>query len=270
MASDDALQAYYNRDRERDRLTHGLGQLEFERTIEIMLRTFPDAPAVVADIGGGPGRYTDWLLDHGYRVQHRDVVPHHVAQVQERYETDDRVDSAVGDARSIDLADDSVDAVLLLGPLYHLAIASDRAVAIGEATRIVKPGGMVYVAAISRWAVRIQGLLVERLYDQYPGMAARTSEFDLTGVLPPNIDGGFTSYGHTPDELRAEMSHPDLILESVLAIEGVAAGFTDTDVAERLADATDRNILFDSLRALEAVPDLLGMSGHLLAVARRP
>jgi hypothetical protein len=50
-----------------------------------------------------------------------------------------------------------VDAVLLLGPLYHLAVKAERAAAIRAAARILRPGGPLFAAAISRWASRIDG-----------------------------------------------------------------------------------------------------------------
>ena len=45
-----------------------------------------------------------------------------------------------------------VDAVLLLGPVHHLRRRADRVRALREARRVVRPGGPVFVAAISRWA----------------------------------------------------------------------------------------------------------------------
>src|SRR5947207_5842570 len=75
------LHAYYARDEEDDRLTRGVGRVEFERTLEVVARTLPPPPATVADIGGGPGRYTDWLLERGYSVVHRDLVASHVERV---------------------------------------------------------------------------------------------------------------------------------------------------------------------------------------------
>ncbi len=61
------LRAYYSRGEERDRLAGGGARLEFIRTTEIIGRRLPPAPALVADIGGGPGRYALWLagLDTG-------------------------------------------------------------------------------------------------------------------------------------------------------------------------------------------------------------
>ena len=65
METDDVLRAYYERGMERERLSDGRGDLEFTRTTEIVLRRLPAAPAVVADIGGGPGRYALWLASLG-------------------------------------------------------------------------------------------------------------------------------------------------------------------------------------------------------------
>jgi 2-polyprenyl-3-methyl-5-hydroxy-6-metoxy-1,4-benzoquinol methylase len=80
-ADDEALRAYYERGMERERLNDGRGDLEFTRTTEIVLRRLPTAPAVVADIGGGPGRYALWLASLGYQVEHRDLMPLHVEQL---------------------------------------------------------------------------------------------------------------------------------------------------------------------------------------------
>jgi SAM-dependent methyltransferase len=139
-----AMLEHYGRGEEEGRLvTTNAGQLEFERTQEIVLRRLPAAPAVIADIGGGPGRYALWLAGLGYRVVHRDVVPLHVEELLAAAAESDAasaIDSAVGDARSLDLADSTVDAVLLLGPLYHLTRRADRIQALREARRVGRPG----------------------------------------------------------------------------------------------------------------------------------
>ena len=67
----------------------------------------------------------------------------------------------MGDARNLDLGDDTVDAMFLLSPIYQLPDEADRRLVFDEAARVVRPGGPVYVAAISRWAARIHGLLME-------------------------------------------------------------------------------------------------------------
>ena len=69
------------------------------------------------------------------------------------------VRTAVGDARSLDLPDSSVDAVLLLGPMYHLRERADRIRTLREARRVVRDRGPIFIATISRWAARLDGVL---------------------------------------------------------------------------------------------------------------
>ncbi|HEY1821343.1 MAG TPA: class I SAM-dependent methyltransferase [Trebonia sp.] len=128
-----ALLAYYERGRERDRLSDPQGDLEFTRTKEILLRALPPAPAVVADIGGGPGRYALWLAGLGYQVEHRDLMPLHVSQLTAAVAGRPGIRTPVADARELDLPDQSVDAVLFLGPLYHLTEQPERVRALREA-----------------------------------------------------------------------------------------------------------------------------------------
>ena len=76
-----AMREYYERGEELGRLDEPRGQLEFERTKEIVRRHLSPPPAVVADVGGGPGRYALWLAELGYQVVHRDLMPVHVEQL---------------------------------------------------------------------------------------------------------------------------------------------------------------------------------------------
>lgn len=258
------LQAYYARDEERDRLATGLGRVEFARTVEIIGRALPSPPARIADIGGGPGRYTDWLVDAGYEVVHRDLVGHHVAQVAHRH--GDRVDAAVGDACSLDLADASVDAVLLLGPIYHLPNADDRVTALREAGRVVRVGGVVYVAAITRWAARMHGMIIQRTHEKYPTIAEMVDAMEASGWMKPVHEASFTGYAHTPTQLREEIEAAGLVVESLVGVEGIA--FALGDINARMDDPGERSFLLDMLRATESVPDLLGLGPHVLATAR--
>jgi SAM-dependent methyltransferase len=263
----DDVRAHYSQGEERARLESPLGKIEFARTVEIVRRHLPPPPAVVADIGGGPGRYALWLADSGYQVRHRDLVGLHVEQLTADAAADGlSVETAVGDARSLDLPDDCVDAVLLLGPLYHLTERPERVQALREAARILRPGGVAFAAAISRWAPRLHGELVEQLGRRFPTIIDQLAEVEETGQLPPLFPGSFSGYCHRPQQLRSEIRAAGMDLVDLVSVE--ALSFAVPDLEQRLAHPDTRAVILDGARAVERVPELLGLGPHLLATAR--
>jgi SAM-dependent methyltransferase len=265
------LTEYYGglgKDEEEQLANSGHGQLEFERTQDIVLRHLPPPPAVIADIGGGLGRYALWLAGLGYQVVHRDIVPQHVEQLRSAAGAAGGVETAVGDARSLDLPDESVAAVLLLGPLYHLPREVDRLQTLREARRIVQAGGAVFGAAVSRWAPRLDGVLRERIYERGPEMLGLIDSVEQTGVLPPLARGGYTAYTHLPHQLESEFQAAGLEVADLVSVEGAA--FLLNDLSERMADPRARVAILESARAHERVPELLGLGPHLVATGLRP
>ena len=270
-ADADDVASYYARGLERDRLAEGQGALEFTRTQALLERCLPAPPAVIADVGGGPGRYAVWLAERGYRVHLIDPAPLHVEQA--RAAAGGRPGAAlagaeVGDARALQLPDASADAVLLLGPLYHLPERADRLQALAEARRVCRRGGVVIAAAISRFASTLDGLRGGYLED--PAFAA-VAAGDLRDGRHRNPTGDpayfTTAYFHRPADLAAECAEAGLTHEATLAVEGAAWLLPDLDA--RLADERRRAVMLGALAALEAEPTLLGVSAHLLTVARR-
>jgi SAM-dependent methyltransferase len=242
-ANMEATLAHYALGNERERLDSPTGVIEFERTKDILGRYLPPSPAAIADIGGGPGRYALWLARRGYRVSHRDLVGLHVQQVRDEVAEHPSlvIDTAIGDARQLDLPDASVDTVLLLGPLYHLPRRRDRVQALSEAKRIVRPGGLVFAAAISRWAARLDAILTQKLYERMPQALEELRDLERTGWMKPLLPGSFTGYSHRPRQLRAETRDAGLHVRSVVGIEGVS--FLLTDLAERVAEPRAHQVL---------------------------
>jgi hypothetical protein len=158
--------------------------------------------------------------------------------------------------------------VLLLGPLYHLHRRADRLLALCEAARVAVPGGPVFVSAISRWAPRLHGGLVERLGDRYPTIPAQLRRVERTGVLEPLFPASFAGYCHTPRGLRSEIRAAGLELVDLVSLEGIA--FALSDLEQRMANPASRELVLETARAVERVPELLGIGPHLLATARRP
>lgn len=259
--------AYYQQAQERERLEVGASQLEFLRTKEVIDRWLPKPPAVILDVGGGPGVYSAWLARRGYEVHLLDPVQEHVEQARRR---DSRIASCtVGDARALNQKDQSADVVLLLGPLYHLTDAGERLRALKEARRVLVPGGLLFAAVISRFASALDGLARDLFADPVFG---KIVERDLATGVHQNITGNLeyftTAQFHRPEELEDEVTAADFSLLEAVGLEG--PGWLFADFEQRWRDPRCREDLLRVARALEAERSIRGVSAHLLAVARCP
>jgi SAM-dependent methyltransferase len=268
MASRDELPAeviaHYGLGSERSRLSAGAGRVERARTEEVLFRWLPPPPARVLDVGGGPGTYVPWLAALGYDVHLVDAVPLHVEQARAAGAASARV----GNARRLDERDATCDAVLLLGPLYHLTLRDDRVAALAEARRVVRDSGIVAVAAISRFASLLDGLFTGALDDPVFASIVERDLVEGQHRNPSSRPEWFTTaFFHHPDELRAEVSEAGLRLEELVGLEGPA--WLLPDVEARWKDDGRRERLLAAARAVEREPSLIGLSAHLLAVARR-
>lgn len=264
-APDDVVGHYEERYDESTRLARDpVGRLELIRTRVILSRHLPEPPASVLDVGGGPGVYAAALNDAGYDVELIDVVPRHIREATER-----GVRAQLGDARDLPVATKSQDAVLLLGPLYHLTERTDRLAALRETIRVGKSGAPVLAAAISRYASAIDGL--DSGFWDDPAFAEIVVA-DLDTGRHVNTTGNpayfTTAFFHHPDELRKELRDTGFLNVEVLAVEGI--GWVAADLADRLDDASKRSELLRLLERLEGEEPILGASPHLLGVGRVP
>jgi len=139
--------------------------------------------------------------------------------------------------------------------------------ALSEARRVLKPGGQLFAAAISRWASALDGLCRDLFQDS---RFAAIVEQDLREGQHRNpterLDYFTTAYFHRPDELRREVLEAGLFLDALYGLEG--PGWLLSDVTARLADPRRRTDLLQVARLLESEPSVLGVSAHLLVVAR--
>lgn len=256
---------------ESRRLLEGRGVLEAARTREIVLRYLPPPPAVLFDVGGGAGAHAFWLSDLGHEVHLLDASPHHVQQALEASRREGGAplaEATAGDARSLPWEDSSADAVLLLGPLYHLTDRNDRIAALREARRVLRPGGVVFAAVISRFASLLDGLLRGLVKDPRFVDILRRDLSDGQHRNPTEDPGWFTTaYFHRPAEVREEVEAAGLHHEATLALEGPLWLIGDF---ERIwADEATRRVALELLREVEAEPSLAGVSAHTLGVGRR-
>ena len=258
---DEDIRSYYELGLERDRLTQGYSRIEFERTKELLRRHLPAPPARVLDVGGGPGAYASWLADTGYEVRLVDALPLHVEQATEL--ADGRFSAVLGDARRLDEPDASWDAVLLLGPLYHLLAREDRLAAIREARRVLRPAGVLAAAAISRYASLMDGFL-RGLLDE-AGWAVVEADLARGEHRPVGrrVELFTTAYFHRPDELRAEVEEAGFTVDGLFGVEGPGWSRPDGQVDEEVFET-----LLRMARAVEQEAAIIGASAHVLAIAR--
>ena len=263
---------YYAGGRELDRLARGIGPLELARTKELVARYFPEPPAVVFDIGGGPGAYSCWLAQQGYEVHLVDAMPLHIEQAREASAAQPDAPVAtleVGDARALDWPDACADGVLLHGPLYHLTERAERLAAIRESMRILQPGGVLLAIGITSHASTLVGLVNWWVHDADYFEMCRRELAEGLHVQPPNWPSLFTTaYFHRPGELEAELEEAGLLHEVTLAVQG--PGWLVPDFEEKWQDEAQRETILRVIRLMEADAGALGMSPHLMAVARKP
>ena len=268
MSDDDIIDFYENRYDESARLVARTGNLEFVRTVDILERFLPKAPATILDLGGGAGIYAEWLAQLGHDVLLIDPIQRHVDAAVAIDAGAGTITATIGDARTVDLPDDSVDAVLMLGPLYHLVEPEDRVAAWAQAARVCRDDGFIAAAIISRFASLHDMLTRNQLTED------GVSEMVLTDLAtgqhrnPGKVADRFaTAYFHDPAEIADEALAGGVEVDHVIGVEGLA-GYTAT-TADQLASDAGRAALLDMLRQVEQEPSIIGVSNHILAIAAR-
>jgi ubiquinone/menaquinone biosynthesis C-methylase UbiE len=264
------IEAYYLQSRESERLSNAWGELERLRTQAILARYLPSAPAVIFDVGGAAGVYALPLAKQGYEVHLIDPVDLHLEQARTCAAESGVALASItqGDARHLEVPSSIADAVLLLGPLYHLVERSDRLKALRESRRILKPRGILLAASICRFASLIDGL--SRGFFRDPEFCKIVAA-DLTcgqHCNPTKETAYFTTaYFHRPEELAAEVSDAGFDDVQLLSVEGPA--WSTALFREAWSDAVQRQSLMAFLSLIEREPSVHGASAHLIAAARR-
>ena len=263
--------AYYEGFDEASRLGKGSGILEFVRMQELIQRFLPPPPGVVLDVGGGPGRYSWWLAENGYQVHLIDPVEKHVKQARDasKLQTHRPLASVTrGDARLLNHGDGSVDAALLMGPLYHLTSRDHRISALREAHRVLKPGGLLIAKAINRFASLLDGLIKGFIDDPtFARILRRDLEEGQHRGHPDDSRYFTTAFFHRPEDLEAEVLEAGFEQGGLYSVKG--PGELAIDLEGRMSDPTKRAQLLDLIRSVEQEKSLLGVSSHFVVVASK-
>ena len=259
------VENYYDLHAEQEWQRLDRHRTEFAVTMKALEEFLPPAPHGIIDIGGGPGRYAIALAAKGYRVTLLDLAESnlHLAR-QKASEFGVRLERILqGNALDLTLyPDHSFDAALLMGPLYHLHQKSDRIIAVREARRVLKPGGLIFATFITRYAPF-------RDYAASDPQAVFDEREQWNQMLQDglNFGEGFpdANFSLPKDDIQLMESEGFTTLQ-ILGVEGIAAGHEDK-LNLLQGDAweywVDLNYTFASDPALHAAAD------HLLYIGRK-
>jgi ubiquinone/menaquinone biosynthesis C-methylase UbiE len=263
------IQQYYQNEIEKNRLELDHFKLEGLRTKAIISRYLNARGLAIADIGGGAGFYAFWLHSLGHHVSMIDFSPRNVALAQE-YAMKQNLSLSFceqGDARNLPFKNQQFDLVLLLGPLYHLVERAERVQSLKEAKRILKPGGVLIAAMISRYASLLDGFRRDLFRDeQFDGIVMNDLKTGVHRNTTGNPEYFTTAYFHTPQEIKDEVNESGLQLEKLIAVEG--AGWLIDNISEKLDDHRWWNRASRILEQVESNDDLMAMSPHFIAIAK--
>ncbi|THV43054.1 class I SAM-dependent methyltransferase [Glycomyces buryatensis] len=257
------IETYYERGGERERLkAKARGRFEFTRMQDILRRVLPGDGVDVLDVGGATGVHSEWLAADGHAVTLLDPVESQVAEAAKL----PGVTALVGDARELPFEDDSFDAVLLMGPLYHLMEAEQRVRALAEAKRCTRSGGVVAAATINRTAGWCDWLMWNSEKTIHTLSAEESLRVLREGDLRYHDQDIFTTaYLHHPGEVADEFAKAGMGSHTQYAVQGFPGYIPQLEALIDIDELRDQ--LMDGLRIIETEPSLLGASNHLLTVA---
>jgi ubiquinone/menaquinone biosynthesis C-methylase UbiE len=271
-----AVRAYYASFGEREwaRLENpDDGAVEYAITRHV-LETFLPPHSRILDIGGGPGRYAIWLAQRNHRVVLADLSPELLEIARNKISqagVGDKVEDIVeADARDLSRwGDGSFDAVLCLGPFYHLPDPSDRKRAAAELNRVLRAEGVAFVALIPRYAFLRRTVAVpdEQRHFAQPGFLAQLLQ---DGAFVNDIAGRFTQgYGVNPPEVAPFFERHGFATLTLLSAEGIAVNDQRQLVELAESDPGAYQAAFEVIISTASDPSILGMATHLLYVGKK-
>ena len=253
------LSAYYQTDNmESNRLVCDRTNRLEEVTTLRYLNAFIPAGASVLDACAAYGVYAFPLAENGYKVTAGDIVSHHAEALKEK-QKNNPILQEIYCGSICDLsrfAVNSFDAVLNLGAYYHITDKSERDRAIIECKRVVKPGGLVFIAYLPKHANFI------KYCDTWQD---RTKDFDLY-LKRGHMDDDSLFYATTPEAIEDELSSFGFEIVKNVATDGLKYVFRKQ--LNELPEDLYQKFLKHHFDMCEQ-RTLIGYSEHALIVGRK-
>ncbi|RKQ42616.1 ubiquinone/menaquinone biosynthesis C-methylase UbiE [Roseivirga pacifica] len=264
------IDLFYTKASEETRLNKGMGIFEFERVKQLIQRHITEGRSLtIMDIGGGTGKYAEWLANNGHRVHLIEPVQKHLQIAQNRAnKLKNKFRVHCGESRKLNFKANYADLVILHGPLYHLQNEHDRNQTIQEAKRVLKNNGIILAFAINYTASTLVGLL--------HGLIHKRAFFEMcaeelsSGIHNPPDDFPWLlaeAYYYNPEQLKTEFDNQGLKYLNTYAVEGLA--WLDKDFFASMADDERKDTLMRLLSLTENDPQLLAFSPHMMIATQK-
>lgn len=233
------------------------------------LERYIPSGATVAEIGVGGAVYSELLARRGCRLHLVDISKRLLDAAVAHLHQAGLECSILGShhesaAALTGLASESFDAVLLLGPLYHLREPEERSRAVAEAARILKRSGVLFAAGINRMAY------LRALFDEHPEEAVARRDFHDQFLLDGNLDPG-----HAPPIGFAHLSgiaeFRRLFHDGFAEIEFIGVESFTSHWQKKLNDLApaQQEAWLNLVELTGSTTEGLGYSDHFLYVGRR-
>lgn len=256
------LNDYYQHYDEDGRLGRNrVGELEYLTTMGY-IQAYLQPGLRVLEIGAGTGRYSLALAERGALVTAVEPVAHNLEILRSKIDPEHPLMALEGYAEDLSmLPSDTFDMTLLLGPMYHLGTPEQRTLAITEALRVTKPGGVLMVAYC----------IAEGSIMKYAFGEQHVMELIGQGKLEPR---GF-AIPHQPDDVFTMLRKADIdqLMRGFpvrrlhyVATDGM--GYFMRDMLERLTEEEFQLYLAYHLTVCENA-DLVGATGHSLDIMEK-
>lgn len=263
------IELFYNRASEETRLDKGMGVFEFERIKSLVEKYIPTSSSKIIDIGGGTGKYSEWLAKKGHQVHLVEPVAKHIQIAENRANRlKNRFSVHLGEARKLEFPDNYADLIILHGPLYHLQKKEDRDLAICEAKRILKSDGIILGFAINYTASTLVGLL-NGLIHKKPFFDMCKEEL-IRGMHNPPDDFPWLlaeAFYHKPEQLKDEFINQGLAYLNIYAVEGMA--WLDKEYFANMLNKKKRRTLMELIQVTENDSYLLPFSPHMMIAVQK-
>ena len=263
------IEVFYYNASEETRLDKGMGIFEFERIKSLIEKYIPSSHSIIIDVGGGTGKYSEWLAEKGHQVHLIEPVPKHIKLALNRAnKLKNKFSVQLGESRKLDFKNNFADLIILHGPLYHLQKKEDRDLTICEAKRVLNNNGIILAFAINYTASTLVGLL--------NGLIHKNSFFEMcreeltSGIHNPPDDFPWLlaeAYYHKPEQLKDEFINQELTHINTYAVEGMA--WLDKEYFANMMNDKKKKTLLELIKITENDSYLLPFSPHMMIAVQK-